>query len=130
MVIGHEITHGFDDNGKLNGINTLGENIADNGGIGQAYRAYQNYVKKNGEEKLLPGLDLNHKQLFFLNFAQVWCGTYRPEYAINSIKTDVHSPGNFRCVSMNSCEGAPILSPLLQIRRPFSNSDSIKFGNP
>uniref|UniRef100_A0A8D0XBQ9 Neprilysin n=3 Tax=Sus scrofa TaxID=9823 RepID=A0A8D0XBQ9_PIG len=141
MVIGHEITHGFDDNGRnfnkdgdlvdwwtqqsannfkeqsqcmvyqygnfswdlaggqhLNGINTLGENIADNGGIGQAYRAYQNYVKKNGEEKLLPGLDLNHKQLFFLNFAQVWCGTYRPEYAINSIKTDVHSPGNFRII--------------------------------
>ncbi|XP_023379788.1 neprilysin [Pteropus vampyrus] len=141
MVIGHEITHGFDDSGRnfnkdgdlvdwwtqqsannfkeqsqcmvyqygnfswdlaggqhLNGINTLGENIADNGGIGQAYRAYQNYVKKNGEEKLLPGLDLNHKQLFFLNFAQVWCGTYRPEYAINSIKTDVHSPGNFRII--------------------------------
>ncbi|KAI4548035.1 hypothetical protein MG293_000365 [Ovis ammon polii] len=107
MVIGHEITHGFDDNGRnfnkdgdlvdwwtqqsannfkdlsqcmvyqygnfswdlangehLNGINTLGENIADNGGIGQAYR--------------------------------VWCGTYRTEYALNSIKTDVHSPGNFR----------------------------------
>ncbi|XP_060250490.1 neprilysin isoform X3 [Ovis aries] len=145
MVIGHEITHGFDDNGRnfnkdgdlvdwwtqqsannfkdlsqcmvyqygnfswdlangehLNGINTLGENIADNGGIGQAYRAYQNYVKKHGEEKLLPGLDLNHRQLFFLNFAQVWCGTYRTEYALNSIKTDVHSPGNFRCVHINS----------------------------
>lgn len=141
MVIGHEITHGFDDSGRnfnkdgdlvdwwtqqsannfkdqsecmvyqygnfswdlaggqhINGINTLGENIADNGGIGQAYRAYQKYVKKNGEEKLLPGLDLNHKQLFFLNFAQVWCGTYRPEYAVNSIKTDVHSPGNFRII--------------------------------
>ncbi|KAI2532081.1 membrane metalloendopeptidase [Homo sapiens] len=149
MVIGHEITHGFDDNGRnfnkdgdlvdwwtqqsasnfkeqsqcmvyqygnfswdlaggqhLNGINTLGENIADNGGLGQAYRAYQNYIKKNGEEKLLPGLDLNHKQLFFLNFAQVWCGTYRPEYAVNSIKTDVHSPGNFRIIGtlQNSAE--------------------------
>ncbi|XP_053246298.1 neprilysin isoform X1 [Podarcis raffonei] len=139
MVIGHEITHGFDDNGRnfnengdlvdwwsqtsatnfkkqsecmvnqygnfkwdlaggqnLSGINTLGENIADNGGIRQAYRAYEKFVEKNGEEKLLPGLDFNHKQLFFLNFAQVWCGTYRPEYAINSIKTDVHSPGQFR----------------------------------
>ncbi|XP_070609574.1 neprilysin [Erythrolamprus reginae] len=139
MVIGHEITHGFDDNGRnfdaegdlkdwwsqesaknfksqsqcmiyqygnfswdlaggqnLSGINTLGENIADNGGIRQAYKAYESYVQKNGEEKRLPGLDLDHKQLFFLNFAQVWCGTYRPEYAINSIKTDVHSPGKFR----------------------------------
>ncbi|KFP28567.1 Neprilysin, partial [Colius striatus] len=139
MVIGHEITHGFDDNGRnfnengdlvdwwteesarnfkelaqcmvyqygnyswdlaggqnLSGINTLGENIADNGGVRQAYRAYENFVKKHGKEKLLPGVDMNHKQLFFLNFAQIWCGTYRPEYAVNSIKTDVHSPGRFR----------------------------------
>uniref|UniRef100_A0A4W4FQI4 Neprilysin n=1 Tax=Electrophorus electricus TaxID=8005 RepID=A0A4W4FQI4_ELEEL len=139
MVIGHEITHGFDDNGRnfdkdgdlkdwwtpsstqrfqelskcivdqyssfswdlangqhLNGNNTLGENIADNGGIRQSYQAYQNYVRKNGKELPLPGLNLNHEQLFFLNFAQVWCGTHRPEHAVNSIKTDVHSPGKFR----------------------------------
>ncbi|XP_030879641.1 neprilysin [Leptonychotes weddellii] len=158
MVIGHEITHGFDDNGRnfnkdgdlvdwwtqqsannfkdqsqcmvyqygnfswdlaggqhLNGINTLGENIADNGGIGQAYRAYQNYVKKNGEEKLLPGLDLNHKQLFFLNFAQVWCGTYRPEYAVNSIKTDVHSPGNFRIIG--TLQNSPEFSEAFYCRK-------------
>uniref|UniRef100_A0A6Q2Z306 Neprilysin n=1 Tax=Esox lucius TaxID=8010 RepID=A0A6Q2Z306_ESOLU len=139
MVIGHEITHGFDDNGRnydkdgdlkdwwtpsstqkfvelskcmvdqygsfswdlanglnLNGNNTLGENIADNGGIRQSYRAYLNYVEKNGNEPLLPGIALNHQQLFFLNFAQVWCGTHRPEHAVNSIKVDVHSPGKFR----------------------------------
>ncbi|MGH0166731.1 UNVERIFIED_CONTAM: hypothetical protein FKN15_051420 [Acipenser sinensis] len=139
MVIGHEITHGFDDHGRnfdkdgdltdwwtqqsatrfkelsqcmvhqygnfswdlaggqhLSGINTLGENIADNGGIRQSYKAYQNYINNHGKEDLLPGIDLNHKQLFFLNFAQVWCGTYRPEYAVNSIKTDAHSPGKFR----------------------------------
>ncbi|XP_038149405.1 neprilysin-like isoform X1 [Cyprinodon tularosa] len=139
MVIGHEITHGFDDNGRnydkdgdlkdwwtpdsthrflelskcivdqysnfswdlanglhLNGNNTLGENIADNGGIRQAYQAYKNFVKHNGEEPPLPGIDLSHDQLFFLNFAQVWCGTHRPEQAVNSIKVDVHSPGKFR----------------------------------
>uniref|UniRef100_A0A3Q3B939 Neprilysin n=1 Tax=Kryptolebias marmoratus TaxID=37003 RepID=A0A3Q3B939_KRYMA len=139
MVIGHEITHGFDDNGRnydkdgdlkdwwtpdsthrflelskcivdqygnfswdlanglhLNGNNTLGENIADNGGIRQAYQAYKNYVTHNGEEPPLPGIDLSHDQLFFLNFAQVWCGTHRPEQAVNSIKVDVHSPGKFR----------------------------------
>uniref|UniRef100_A0A8P4K8T2 Neprilysin n=1 Tax=Dicentrarchus labrax TaxID=13489 RepID=A0A8P4K8T2_DICLA len=139
MVIGHEITHGFDDNGRnydkdgdlkdwwtpdstqrflelskcivnqygnfswdlanglhLNGNNTLGENIADNGGIRQAYQAYKNYVKEHGEEPPLPGIDLSHNQLFFLNFAQVWCGTHRPEQAVNSIKVDVHSPGKFR----------------------------------
>uniref|UniRef100_A0A3P9K677 Neprilysin n=1 Tax=Oryzias latipes TaxID=8090 RepID=A0A3P9K677_ORYLA len=139
MVIGHEITHGFDDNGRnydkdgdlkdwwtpdstrrfleqsncivdqysnfswelanglhLNGNNTLGENIADNGGIRQAYQAYRNHVKDHGEEPPLPGIDLSHDQLFFLNFAQVWCGTHRPEQAVNSIKVDVHSPGKFR----------------------------------
>ncbi|KFQ61163.1 Neprilysin [Pelecanus crispus] len=151
MVIGHEITHGFDDNGRnfnengdlvdwwteesarnfkelsqcmvyqygnfswdlaggqhLSGINTLGENIADNGGIRQAYKAYENFVKKHGKEKLLPGLKMNHKQLFFLNFAQVWCGTYRPEYAVNSIKTDVHSPGKFRVIG--SLQNSPEFS--------------------
>lgn len=83
---------------NLSGINTLGENIADNGGIRQAYEAYMAWVKDNGEELPLPGLKLNHQQLFFLNFAQVWCGDYRPEYASNSIKTDVHSPGKFRVI--------------------------------
>ncbi|NXQ97662.1 NEP protein, partial [Sagittarius serpentarius] len=151
MVIGHEITHGFDDNGRnfnedgdlvdwwteesarnfkelsqcmvyqygnfswdlaggqhLSGVNTLGENIADNGGVRQAYKAYENFVKKHGKEKLLPGLEMNHKQLFFLNFAQVWCGTYRPEYAVNSIKTDVHSPGKFRVIG--SLQNSPEFS--------------------
>ncbi|KAK2538547.1 Mme [Columba guinea] len=151
MVIGHEITHGFDDNGRnfnengdlvdwwteesarnfkelsqcmvyqygnfswdlaggqnLSGINTLGENIADNGGVRQAYKAYENFVKKHGKEKLLPGLEMNHKQLFFLNFAQIWCGTYRPEYAVNSIKTDVHSPGKFRVIG--SLQNSPEFS--------------------
>ncbi|XP_024910669.1 neprilysin isoform X2 [Cynoglossus semilaevis] len=139
MVIGHEFTHGFDDNGRnydkdgdlkdwwtpdsaqrllelskcivdqysnftwelangvnLNGNNTLGENMADNGGIRQAYQAYKNFMKKNGEEALLPGIELNHNQLFFLNFAQVWCGTHRPEQAENSVKVGLHSPGKFR----------------------------------
>uniref|UniRef100_A0A8C5ILJ6 Neprilysin n=1 Tax=Junco hyemalis TaxID=40217 RepID=A0A8C5ILJ6_JUNHY len=93
---------------NLSGINTLGENIADNGGVRQAYKAYENFERKHGKEKLLPGLDMNHKQLFFLNFAQVWCGTYRPEYAVNSIKTDVHSPGRFRV--LGSLQNSPEFS--------------------
>ncbi|XP_077168912.1 membrane metallo-endopeptidase-like 1 isoform X2 [Paroedura picta] len=139
MVIGHEITHGFDDNGRnfdkdgnmfdwwsnfsamhfkdqsrcmiyqygnytwelaggqnVSGISTLGENIADNGGVRQAYKAYLKWVEREGKEPSLPGLDLTHEQLFFLNFAQVWCGSYRPEYASQSIKTDVHSPLKYR----------------------------------
>lgn len=55
----------------MSGITTLGENIADNGGVRQAYKAYMKWVEKEGEEPRLPGLDLDHKQLFFLNFAQV-----------------------------------------------------------
>ncbi|OXB56601.1 hypothetical protein ASZ78_009816 [Callipepla squamata] len=141
MVIGHEITHGFDDNGRnfdkdgnmfdwwsnfsamhfkeqsrcmvyqygnytwelaggqnVSGISTLGENIADNGGVRQAYKAYLKWLEQEGKEPKLPGLNLSHKQLFFLNFAQVWCGSYRPEYASQSIKTDVHSPLKYRWV--------------------------------
>uniref|UniRef100_A0A8C2HS16 Membrane metallo-endopeptidase-like 1 n=1 Tax=Cyprinus carpio TaxID=7962 RepID=A0A8C2HS16_CYPCA len=139
MVIGHEITHGFDDHGRnfdkdgnmynwwsnysaerfedqskcmveqygkfswklaggqnVSGITTLGENIADNGGVRQAYKAYMKWVEREGEEPRLPGLEMDHKQLFFLNFAQVWCGACRPEYAIQSIKTDPHSPLEYR----------------------------------
>ncbi|KAK7093251.1 neprilysin-1-like [Littorina saxatilis] len=142
MVIGHEITHGFDDRGrqfdkdgnliqwwddtvikrfknraqciidqysnytvpevgmKVNGIQTQGENIADNGGIKEAYRAYRKWVADKGsEEPRLPGmLNYTNNQLFFLNFAQVWCGTMRPEAAINRIRTGVHSPGRFRVI--------------------------------
>ncbi|KAM6216880.1 membrane metallo-endopeptidase-like 1 [Rhynchocyon petersi] len=139
MVIGHEITHGFDNSGRnfdkdgnmldwwsnfsaqhfekqsecmiyqynnyswdladdmnVNGFNTLGENIADNGGVRQAYNAYLKWLKEGGKDSQLPGLDMTHKQLFFINYAQVWCGSYRPEFAVQSIKTDVHSPLKYR----------------------------------
>ena len=49
----------------------------------------------------LPGINATGHQLFFLNFAQIWCGTMRPEAARNNLKTGVHSPGKFRLV--NSC---------------------------
>ncbi|XP_066583083.1 neprilysin-4-like isoform X2 [Prorops nasuta] len=141
VVIGHEITHGFDDKGRLfdkngnlhrwwkddaidgfhrraqclidqysqytvsevgmriDGINTQGENIADNGGIKQAFRAYERWLRINGDsEETLPGLNLTGKQLFFLNFAQVWCGSMRPEATKNKLKTAVHSPGKYRVI--------------------------------
>ncbi|XP_065737316.1 membrane metallo-endopeptidase-like 1 [Phocoena phocoena] len=139
MVIGHEITHGFDDNGRnfdkngnmmdwwsnfsaqhfrkqsecmvyqygnyswdladnqnVNGFSTLGENIADNGGVRQAYKAYLKWVAEGGRDQRLPGLQLTYKQVFFIGYAQVWCGSYRPEFAIQSIMTDVHSPLKYR----------------------------------
>ncbi|WAR16150.1 NEP-like protein [Mya arenaria] len=113
VVIGHEITHGFDDQGSqydkvgnlrnwwdttilenfqkraqcivdqyggfvvpdigihVDGENTLGENIADNGGLKQSFRAYRKWVDSVGKEELpLPGMNLSHNQLFFINFAQ------------------------------------------------------------
>ncbi|NXN42266.1 MMEL1 protein, partial [Rhinoptilus africanus] len=158
MVIGHEITHGFDDNGRnfdkdgnmfdwwsnfsamhfkeqsrcmvyqygnytwelaggqnVSGISTLGENIADNGGVRQAYKAYLKWLEQEGKEPKLPGLNLSHKQLFFLNFAQVWCGSYRPEYASQSIKTDVHSPLKYRV--MGSLQNFEAFSEVFHCKR-------------
>ncbi|XP_055543996.1 neprilysin-2-like isoform X1 [Wyeomyia smithii] len=138
FVIGHEITHGFDDQGRqfdkngnlvdwwqadtkkaylekarciieqygnytepnvklnLNGINTQGENIADNGGIKEAYYAYRKWAEKNGPEPRLPGLDMTPEQMFWLSAAQTWCSVYRPETMKMRITTGVHSPGQFR----------------------------------
>jgi len=142
-VIGHEITHGFDDQGKqfdkegnlvdwwqaetknryltrakciidqyskysiagtdggsdrvsVNGVNTQGENIADNGGIKEAYRAYDSWVSKNGPELLLPGLPYSGKQMFWISAANVWCSKYRPQALKMLVKTGVHSPSQFR----------------------------------
>nr|XP_022914455.1 neprilysin-1-like [Onthophagus taurus] len=138
VVIGHEITHGFDDKGRqfdkdgnmmqwwnnatirafreraqciidqysrykidevglyVNGRMTQGENIADNGGLKQSFRAYKKWVTKHGKEPDLPGLNLTHDQLFFLNYAQIWCGSMRPEDALTKIRSSVHSPGPIR----------------------------------
>lgn len=138
VVIGHEITHGFDDKGRqfdkdgnmiewwnnatirafreraqcmidqysrykldevdmnINGRMTQGENIADNGGLKQSFRAYRKWVEENGPEPLLPGLNLTHNQLFFLNYAQIWCGQMRPEDALTKVRSANHPPGKFR----------------------------------
>ncbi|CAK1588785.1 unnamed protein product [Parnassius mnemosyne] len=139
FVIGHEITHGFDDQGrqfdkngnlidwwqeetkqkylekakciidqysnytvkevglKLNGVNTQGENIADNGGIKEAYYAYEAWTQRHGMEKRLPGLEAySPKQLFWLSAANTWCAVYRNEAIKLRITTGFHAPGRFR----------------------------------
>ncbi|KAL4221416.1 Endothelin-converting enzyme 2 [Mactra antiquata] len=138
VVMGHELTHGFDDQGreydkygnlrpwwnnasverfeertkcmidqystyKLNddnvrGKQTLGENIADNGGLKAAYHAYEDWLSTHKEELPLPGLNLTHRQLFFLSFAHVWCSTSTKEADHLQILSDVHSPGKFRVI--------------------------------
>ncbi|GFT19377.1 neprilysin-2 [Nephila pilipes] len=138
-VIGHEITHGFDDRGRqfdkdgnnvnwwdtttdelfkkkarciieqygnytaenglnVNGINTQGENIADNGGLKEAYWAYHSWVKDHGAEPQLPGLKYTPSQLFWISAANVWCGKYRPEVLKLRIISGSHSPPQFRVV--------------------------------
>jgi putative endopeptidase len=134
-VIGHEISHGFDDQGsqfdgdgnlkswwtkadqkkfderaallakqydayepvkgfKLNGKFTLGENIADLGGLTIAHKAYQ--ISLGGQPA--PVLDgLTGDQRFFMGWAQVWRRNYREENLLNRIKSDPHSPSEYRC---------------------------------
>jgi neprilysin len=99
---------------KLNGINTQGENIADNGkcvikltisklsgfiagGIKESYRAYNEWAKKNPEQKM-PGLNYTPQQMFWVSAGQVWCSIYREEAMKNRVTTGVHSPGQFRVI--------------------------------
>ncbi|TSK16214.1 Endothelin-converting enzyme 1 [Bagarius yarrelli] len=138
VVMGHELTHAFDDQGReydkdgnlrfwwknesvsafkqqtqclveqygnysinteaLNGKHTLGENIADNGGLKAAYKAYINWIQKNGEEPTLPALGMTNHQLFFVSFAQVWCSVRTAESSHEGVITDPHSPSRFRVI--------------------------------
>ncbi|XP_048963468.1 phosphate-regulating neutral endopeptidase PHEX isoform X2 [Canis lupus baileyi] len=84
---------------NVKGKRTLGENIADNGGLREAFRAYRKWIndKRQGvEEPLLPGIIFNNNQLFFLSYAHVRCNSYRPEAAREQIQIGAHSPPQFR----------------------------------
>lgn len=82
----------------MNGINTQGENIADNGGIKEAYLAYTNWVNRNEPEGILPGLKYNQKQLFWIAFAQTWCAASRTAFNKNKVTTGFHSTNEFRVI--------------------------------
>merc|ERR1712126_270984 len=123
MVIGHEITHGFDDQAQcfidqysnytvpelipilgeedahLNGENTQGENIADNGGIHESFRAYMHSIESQGAEPALPGLtQFTPEQMFFISNAQVWCEISTPEHLLGQVLGHPHTPGRFRVI--------------------------------
>ena len=87
-----------------NGALTLGENMADNGGLKASFRAYTDWLEANNggmPEPRLPGdglKELSARQLFFVSFATVWCETRRPESAHQQLLTDPHSPGRYRVI--------------------------------
>ncbi len=134
-VIGHEMTHGFDDQGRqydadgnlrnwwsdedakkfnekagrvitqfnaytvldsvhVNGQLTIGENLADLGGITIAYQAFKKTKQGQGNEKID---GFTPDQRFYLSWAQVWRENITPEKLANQVKTNPHSPGNWRC---------------------------------
>lgn len=82
----------------INGLQTLGENIADNGGLKAAFRAFTSLKpeEKNLNLGSLPGLNLTENQLFFLSFAQVWCDISTPQSEHLSAMEDAHSPPRLR----------------------------------
>merc|ERR1712121_572608 len=82
---------------NLNGPLTLGENIADNGGIRESFLAFREWQKSGQSDVILPGFEaFTEEQLFFLGFSQVWCGKYTEARAVQLQATDPHSPGEFR----------------------------------
>ncbi|KAK9869803.1 hypothetical protein WA026_003535 [Henosepilachna vigintioctopunctata] len=85
-------------NMTLNGINTQGENIADNGGIKLAYIAYQKWLQRNKVEPQLPGLKFTPQQLFWIAAASNWCSKVRPEMEKLAIMNDFHSPNYYRVI--------------------------------
>lgn len=85
----------------INGAQTQGENIADNGGIHASWRAYKTWVGLNGPDPRMPAMQgmnsFTHDQLFFLNFARVWCRAPPPNYKIQKqLLNDPHSPARYR----------------------------------
>ncbi len=158
VVIGHEITHGYDDQGRkydaegnlngwwtdadakefearaqkvvdeydtfeplpglhVNGKLTLGENLADLGGVNVAYDAMERALAKDpAKRKDIDGF--TPEQRFFISFAQIWRTNTREAEARRMVTVDPHSPGQFRS-----------FGPLLNFQ-PFYDAFDIKSGDP
>ncbi|WP_257670687.1 M13 family metallopeptidase [Parapedobacter tibetensis] len=136
-VIGHELSHGFDDSGSqydgngnlnnwwteedkkkfesaaealvaqfeayqpvqgvfVNGRFTLGENIGDLGGVSVAYDALRLYLEDKGNPGKIDGF--TPQQRFFLSWATIWRAKTTEQFVVNQVKTDPHSPAEYRAV--------------------------------
>jgi endothelin-converting enzyme/putative endopeptidase len=156
MVVGHELTHGFDDEGRqfdadgnlrdwwtqavsaefdrragciekqfddyvpiedvhIKGKLTLGENIADLGGLRLSFAAFHRSGKANDSPPLG---GFTPDQQFFLGFAQAWCSNYRPEALRLLLATNPHAPPKFR-----------VVGPLTNLTE-FANAYQCKTGAP
>ncbi|CAM1311693.1 PHEX (predicted) [Pycnogonum litorale] len=81
---------------QLNGLNTLGENIADNGGIRQAYRAYKRNEHRQKTEAIEQLAAFTNDQLFFMSYSHTFCEDYRETYARSRIQQEPHSLNTYR----------------------------------
>lgn len=97
---GNFTVEGKDGPVHVNGEQTLGENIADSGGLTAAWSAWnerRKTVATAQPELSLPGLDhFSHEQLFYISFGNAWCSKFRPAMLTNRMATDVHSPDMVR----------------------------------
>ncbi|KAG4074705.1 hypothetical protein HA402_008803 [Bradysia odoriphaga] len=99
----------------INGELTLGENIADNGGLREAFHAYQLYKDTFGYEPKLPGFeDYTHEQLLFISFGNLWCETQTMS-SIKWAQQDTHSPGRIRLLGVLS--NSPEFSDTFKCKR-------------
>ena len=107
--------YGYGDDMKVNGNLTLGENIADLGGLAVAYDALQKAL----ENKRVAEIDgYGPNQRFFMNWATVWRVNYKPEELKVRLQTDPHAPARFRAM------GAPSNLPA------FADAFGCKEGDP
>ena len=80
----------------VNGALTLGENLADGGGLHAAFEVWKS-ATKDQPDLSLPGFDgFTQAQVFYLSYGNVWCGKSTKEQVTQGILTDEHSPGSVR----------------------------------
>ncbi len=80
----------------VNGKQTVGENVADAGGLSAAWSAWQKRRKSHPDQDL-QGLDFfTQEQLFYLSFGNIWCSKYKQASLQSRVLTDAHSPNMYR----------------------------------